>query len=160
MQVIFQRNDLTILQLIINKCLLSLIYVQVVNNMAFPDLPWRVSHRFLLSKMHKFTLHHISHWTYLCLFSSLHMGQDLLLVLGWLKKKIFLNCISCLQLHNRLTYECSDIFLCTHTPSNDLLTKNDHLKIIKIQRRLPNSDQIAPCNQRSHLNKRPSLWPK
>ena len=39
MQVIYQRNDLTILQLIVNKRLLSLTYVQVVNNMAFPDQP-------------------------------------------------------------------------------------------------------------------------
>ena len=99
-------------------------------------------------KMHKFTLHNISHWLYLCLLSSLPLNQGLLLVLGWLKKKIFLKCFSCLKLHNRLTNECSDIFLCTHTPS-----KED----IKIQQRLPNSDQIAPCNQRSSPNKRPPL---
>ena len=30
--------------------------------------------------------------------------------------KVFLNFVSCLQLHNRLSYERSDIFLCTHTP--------------------------------------------
>ena len=74
-------------------------------------------------KMHKFTLHHMSYWSYLCLLSSLHMDQDLLLVLGWFKMKIFLNFVSCLQLHNRLSYERSDIFLCTHTPLNDLLMK-------------------------------------
>ena len=106
----------------------------VVNNMAFPDLPW--SDVFLIFscfvQMHKFTLHHISYWSYLCLLSSLHMDQDLLLVLGWFKMKIFLNFVSCLQLHNRLSYERSDIFLCTHSPLNDLLMKKmGHLKIIK-----------------------------
>ena len=46
--------------------------------------------------------------------------------------KVFLNFVSCLQLHNRLSYERSDIFLCTHTPLNDLLMeKMGHLKIIK-----------------------------
>ena len=98
---------------------------KIVNNMAFPDPPW--SDVFLIFscfvKMHKSTLHHISHWTYLCLLSSLHMDQDLLLVLGWFKMKIFLNLVSCLQLHKRLSYERSDIFLCTHTPLNDLLMK-------------------------------------
>ena len=49
------------------------------------------------------------------------------------------------------------IFFCVfiHVPSNELLTTKGHLKIIKIQRRLPNSDQIAHCNQRSYPNKRP-----
>ena len=31
------------------------------------------------------------------------------------------------------------------------------LEVIKIQQRLPNSDQIAPCNQRSSPNNRPPL---
>ena len=45
--------------------------------------------------------------------------------------KVFLNFVSCLQLHNRLSYERSDIFLCTHTP--DLTNeKNGSLEDYKI----------------------------
>ena len=60
--------------------------------------------------------------------------------------KIFLNFVFCLQLHNRLSYERSDIFLCTHTPLNDLLMeKKGSLEDYKI---IYNEDyQIAISSQ-------------
>ena len=128
--------------------------------MAFPDLPW--SDVFLIFscfvKMHKHTSPYIP--LNLPLPSQLSPYGSGLASCSRMK---ILNYVSCLQLRNRLTYECSDIFLCTHTPSNDLLMKKmGHLKIINIQRRLPNSDQQlrAPCNQRSSPNKRPPPKPK
>ena len=48
---------------------------QTKTNVAFSNVA--------LSEMYnQSTLQYISNWTYFCLLSSLHMGQDLLLVLG------------------------------------------------------------------------------
>ena len=37
------------------------------------------------------TLEYICHSTYFCFLSSLHMGQDLLFILGWLNKFVILS---------------------------------------------------------------------
>ena len=157
MQVIFQRNDLTILQLIINKRLLSLIYVQGVNNMAFPDLPWRFSYSFLLCKNVQV---HTAPYIPLNLplpFQLSPNGSGLASCPRVIEKENIseLPFLFCSYTIDSLMN--APIFFCVliHAPSNDLLTKNGHLKVIKIQRRLPNSDQIAHCNQRSYPNKRP-----